>query len=61
MKKVVVNKGKIVQGQCQDKTDWKRVYNETQSNVDRNAKADNENPVLTKARFHRLKDNKGKS
>ncbi len=41
---------------AQDKTDWKTIYNQTQSVADRIAAQDTENPVLKNARFKRMHD-----
>jgi len=38
-----------------DKTDWQKLYRQTQLEADREALQDKENPVLKKARFRRLK------
>lgn len=40
----------------QDKTDWKRVYQESQTQVDREAQADAENPVINTGKVRRLND-----
>ncbi len=41
---------------AQDKTDWKKIYNQTQVAADREAGQDTENPVLKNAKFKRLND-----
>lgn len=40
----------------QDKTDWKRVYQESQTQVDREAQADAENPTINTGKVRRLND-----
>lgn len=54
MKKTKINSEKDVSKKIQDKTDWAKVYKKLQANVDREAAADTENPVLKNARFYRL-------
>ncbi|MFK5949246.1 MAG: hypothetical protein QM500_10820 [Methylococcales bacterium] len=44
--------------QAQDKTDWKKIYNQTQATADRKAGEDTENPVMKNAKFKRLNDKK---
>ena len=39
-----------------DKTDWNKLYRQTQQQIDKEAMDDKENPVLDNAKFHHLKD-----
>ncbi len=41
---------------AQDKTDWKKIYNQSQASADRDAAQDKENPILKKSQFKRLSD-----
>jgi len=47
-----------VSKQTLDKTDWNKVYNKSQPEIDREAVQDNENPVLKNARFKKLNEGK---
>ena len=38
----------------QDKTNWKRVFNQSQNQSDQNAAKDTENPVLSNVRFTKV-------
>jgi len=58
MKITKVNPKTDISKILQDKTDWKRVYQKTQSSVDIDALNDTENPVLKDARIKRLNDKK---
>lgn len=59
MKKTKINSEKDTVKILQDKTDWSKVYNKSQSTADREAITDTENPVLRNVRFDRLsKDSK---
>ncbi len=44
--------------QAQNKTDWKKIYNQTQATADREARQDTENPILKNAKFKKLNDKK---
>jgi hypothetical protein len=40
----------------QDKTDWKRVYQKTQTQVDHEAQIDKDNPIVKFGKVRRLND-----
>lgn len=54
MKKTKINSEKDISKKIQDKTDWPKVYKKPQENVDREAAADTENPILKNVRFYRV-------
>jgi len=58
MTKFKTNSNNSASIKAQDKTDWKKVYNQTQATSDREARQDTENPVLKKSKFKRLHDKK---
>lgn len=56
MTKMKINSNSDLSKKYQDKTDWKKVYEQSQKEADKEAARDDENPVLKNARFKRLKD-----
>lgn len=57
MKKIKISPRNENFKQVQDKTDWVSVYKKSQTTVDREAAADQENPILKNARFSRMNKN----
>ncbi len=54
MLKTKVSSNLDISKRTQNKTDWKKIYNKTQSEADREAAQDKENPVLKNVRFKKL-------
>lgn len=58
MKITKVNPDTDISKIYQDKTDWKKLYQKSQSIIDIEAKNDKENPVIKNARVRKLNESK---
>ena len=56
MAKIKINLKNNLSKKAQDKTNWIKIYNQSQSTADRVASQDAENPVLKNTRFKRIND-----
>jgi len=56
MTRTKVNSKDVASKQCLDKTDWNKIYNQSQASVDLKSSQDSENPVLKEAKFKRIND-----
>jgi hypothetical protein len=51
-----VNSEPVKSKVLQDKTDWKKVYRQPQSQVDSEAQKDKDNPIIKSGKIRRLND-----
>ena len=58
MKITKINSKTDLSKMLQDKTDWKRVYQTSQSSADLKALKDDENPIIKTGKVRRLNDGK---